>query len=816
MAQARYPKNRRSSINRRVKASSKKLDRPANRPSDLYSLSTRPKPKVSLNLRQHWENLGFRSKLTLFLIVGIALALLVATQITVGLTQQQAIANLDHSLRIDLNLLEEEISLAQTDMENSATTLAKLVEVTGIDVSNANQASTQRNQIKAILSEAVAINPRASLYFIINNQGQPIAQQIQVKAKALAQYPPLPTQSVPEITQYQPVSLAEEFDFRKIPIIADALNLRTSLKGMELLDRQAIEKLGLGQQANIGIRAQKVEGLPESQQPFPEGTFNIGDGKVGLTAMAAVPIHINNEMVGVAVLGTLVNNNFELVDRLKQKTGAQAVTIFAQDWRVSTNVPYSDLKTRAVGTRASREVADTVLNQKKVFLGEANIIGTRYRTAYSPLYDHQRVINSKLAKPIGIAFVGQSRRSIQKSLLSFTLTSYGVGGVVLILAGLISAQIANALSTALHRLADFAQKVGAGDRRIRLDTTARRDEIGILTQRMNQMVNDLESNEEQERIRQETERAHLKFLSEITASDVRNLQDLDNVLEAALQFIRETLGVDRIVIYRFNPDWSGTIAAESVASPWVSTLNWETQDPCIPMELIKAYEKGRVASTSNVFEAGFHPRHLKLMEDLEIKANLIMPVLVEEVLFGLLIIHQCSAPRLWQEYEVTFLKQASTQFGLAIGRVTFLEQLKDMAEQQQYHKEMLQSHALQLLQDVEAVSQGDLTVEVSVTEDEIGTIADFYNSTIESLRKLVLKVKTTAQEVIETTSNNEVSVQNLVIEVDKQAIEVTATLGQIEKIIDSIRDVTAIAEQTKLEMQQANLVVQEGNAAMEL
>jgi methyl-accepting chemotaxis protein PixJ len=136
---------------------------------------------------------------------------------------------------------------------------------------------------------------------------------------------------------------------------------------------------------------------------------------------------------------------------------------------------------------------------------------------------------------------------------------------------------------------------------------------------------------------------------------------------------------------------------------------------------------------------------------LEIKANLVVPILVEKLLFGLLIVHQCSAPRMWQDYEITFLKQAAAQFGLAIGRINFLEQMKNMAEQQRHRTEMLQNHALQLLKDVEVVSQGDLTIEVSVTDDEIGTIADFYNSTIESLRKIVSKVKITAQEVINTT-----------------------------------------------------------------
>ncbi|NJR64608.1 MAG: GAF domain-containing protein [Leptolyngbyaceae cyanobacterium CRU_2_3] len=468
------------------------------------------------------------------------------------------------------------------------------------------------------------------------------------------------------------------------------------------------------------------------------------------------------------------------------------------------------MTTRAVGTRASREVADTVLNQQEAFLGEANIIGEKYRTAYSPLYDHHKAIKPEEADPIGMAFVGQSQRLVQQSLMSFTLTSYGVGAGVLILAGLIVTPLSNSFSNALNRLADFAQKIGMGDRGIRLKETDRRDEIGILTQRMNQMVDDLEFNEEKSR--QETEQERLSFLSEITASDVRNVQDLTPVLNGALQFIRENLNADRIVIYRFAPNWGGVVTVEAVAAMCVSTLDWNIQDPCIPPELLMAYREGRVASTPDVFKADFHPKHLKLMKDLEIKANLVVPILVEERLFALLIAHQCSAPRVWQDYDIAFLQQAATQLGLAIGRVTFLEQMKRMAEEQRQHKELLQERAFQLLQDVETVSQGNLMIEVAVTEDEIGTIADFYNATIESLRRIVLKVKTTAKEVIETTDTNEVAVEHLAAEVIQQGTEIAKALRQIESMAYAIQNVSTIAEQTDSAMQRANQMLREGDA----
>ncbi|NJR64609.1 MAG: hypothetical protein HC772_03635 [Leptolyngbyaceae cyanobacterium CRU_2_3] len=240
------------------------------------------------------------------------------TQITVVLTQRQAIADLDSSLKINLSLLEEDILLAQTAMEDSATALAKLVEISGINIGDPAQALAQQNRLEAVLGQAISINPNANLYFIIDSQGKPLAHHLQMEVRDFTQYPLLPETAIP-VTNYQSVSPGEEFSFKEMPIVADVFSLKEPLKGVELFSGSMMQQLGLGRQAAIGIRQQQIAGLPELQQPFAEGTFDVDDGKAGLMLMAAVPIQVNGEMVGAAVLGTLINNNFELVDRLKQK-----------------------------------------------------------------------------------------------------------------------------------------------------------------------------------------------------------------------------------------------------------------------------------------------------------------------------------------------------------------------------------------------------------------------------------------------------------------------------------------------------------------
>jgi len=116
--------------------------------------------------------------------------------------------------------------------------------------------------------------------------------------------------------------------------------------------------------------------------------------------------------------------------------------------------------------------------------------------------------------------------------------------------------------------------------------------------------------------------------------------------------------------------------------------------------------------------------------------------------------------------------------------------------------------------EVDPVSRGDLTIRANVTEDEIGTVADSYNATIGSLRKIVTQVQAAAQQVAVTTSSNEVSVQTLSAEALQQAEEIAAALEQIQQMSDSSRAVAANAKQAEAVVKQANQTIEAGDVAM--
>ncbi len=137
-----------------------------------------------------------------------------------------------------------------------------------------------------------------------------------------------------------------------------------------------------------------------------------------------------------------------------------------------------------------------------------------------------------------------------------------------------------------------------------------------------------------------------------------------------------------------------------------------------------------------------------------------------------------------------------------------------MAVEQTALKENLQRRALDLLMEVDPVSQGDLTIRARVTEDEIGTVADSYNATIESLRQIVRQVKDASEQVALTAKTSESAVDTLSSGASIQTQEIAETLKRIQKVTGYSRQVTENARQAEIAVQEANKTVHEGDEAM--
>ena len=157
----------------------------------------------------------------------------------------------------------------------------------------------------------------------------------------------------------------------------------------------------------------------------------------------------------------LLSDDTKIVDKIQDTVGGTA-TIFMKDTRVSTNVIKNGK--RAVGTKLAKgKVYDSVFKNKKTYYGEADILGTKYLTAYKPIIDDKNEV-------LGILYVGLKKsdfiKVVNSSVSKFIIT--GVLSAILILLALYFyiKNITKTLDVAISDLDTSSEQVSSASNQI--------------------------------------------------------------------------------------------------------------------------------------------------------------------------------------------------------------------------------------------------------------------------------------------------------------------------------------------------------------
>jgi CheY-like chemotaxis protein len=242
-----------------------------------------------------------------------------------------------------------------------------------------------------------------------------------------------------------------------------------------------------------------------------------------------------------------------------------------------------------------------------------------------------------------------------------------------------------------ERIAVRAMKLGAADYLVKDDVIA----ISLLTAISQVQENDL-------LLRQLRRSQHQQTLIASMALHIRQSLNFEDVANRIVKEIRRFLEADRTLIYRFNPDMSGVIVAEAVVPPWQPCLNTQVEDNCFEENLGGEYQKGKVFAAADIYAANLTECHIQLLERFQVRANLVVPILLNgnNTLWGLLIAHQCSGPRQWQEGDIQLLHQLSVHLSIALQQAELYQNLETMNTlleekvQERTKKLQLQSQAL--------------------------------------------------------------------------------------------------------------------------
>ncbi|NJN59214.1 MAG: GAF domain-containing protein [Leptolyngbyaceae cyanobacterium SL_5_9] len=164
-----------------------------------------------------------------------------------------------------------------------------------------------------------------------------------------------------------------------------------------------------------------------------------------------------------------------------------------------------------------------------------------------------------------------------------------------------------------------------------------------------------------------------QLLAEMSLKIRRSLQ-LDEILQTAVTEVQKIFQSDRVLIFQLDAEGRGQVVQEAVAPGWSSTLDLKVQDDCFGSDYLKKYRQGRTYTINDVGTAGLEPCLVNFLEYLDVKSKLVMPILLKDQFWGLLIVHQCDRPRQWTSLEIDLLKQLADQVGIALAQAQMLEQ----------------------------------------------------------------------------------------------------------------------------------------------
>ncbi|MFT4100171.1 MAG: methyl-accepting chemotaxis protein [Burkholderiaceae bacterium] len=137
-------------------------------------------------------------------------------------------------------------------------------------------------------------------------------------------------------------------------------------------------------------------------------------------------------------------------------------------------------------------------------------------------------------------------------------------------------------------------------------------------------------------------------------------------------------------------------------------------------------------------------------------------------------------------------------------------------EQQAKHmNDQNQAAILRLMNELQEVADGDLTVQATVSEDITGAIADSVNYTVEELRNLVSRINATAEMVNEASSKAQMVASSLQAASDQQSREIRETGESVLRMAQQINEVSARAAESVDVARQSLAASQQGATAVQ-
>jgi two-component system, NtrC family, sensor kinase len=333
-----------------------------------------------------------------------------------------------------------------------------------------------------------------------------------------------------------------------LSIIRKALKEWTPHAGTIIIDADRLKNEGQDLQNRTVIKVIKTQNSMQTPKEVEQA---------GMFLAYAFPVTSpdGKEKLGVMLGCCLINNTTEIVDKIKSMVFQNqsmdgkdigTATIFLDDVRVSTNVIQKD-KTRAVGSRLSREVYEHVIQGGGMWADRAFVVNDWYITAYKPIRDP----DGKIIGALYIGLLEEPFKHPRNMIMLFFLLATGITAIIMATGMFFYTK---RMMRPIEYVVHISKKIMGGDMSARCKIRPA-GEMGVLCSTIDQMADSLEQHmnkmkeETRKQIMQSEKLASVGRLAAGVAHEINN--PLTGVLTFA-HFLKDKKGNDEGDLHDIN------------------------------------------------------------------------------------------------------------------------------------------------------------------------------------------------------------------------------------------------------------------------
>ena len=260
--------------------------------------------------------------------------------------------------------------------------------------------------------------------------------------------------------------------------------------------RASVEVLAPADQGLLSAALQERVRVPLVNTRNAAPTSRTHEERAMVALSDAAVLRTDGSLLARLQAGVLLNRNLPFIDHINAIVYPEGslpigslgtATLFLDDVRISTNVRLFGAagEARAIGTRVSQAVRDTVLGQGQTWLDRAFVVSDWYVSGYEP-------ISNGNGERVGMLYVGYLERPFIWLKYSVLI---GIGCVffgVMVLAALASVRWARGISRPLEQMAQTMQRVESGALDARVGQVERGDEIGALAGHLDHLLDSID------------------------------------------------------------------------------------------------------------------------------------------------------------------------------------------------------------------------------------------------------------------------------------------------------------------------------------